>query len=136
MTLISKGFAMKLFSGLFLFLTALFNLNCNAQQEPDAVITTTELKERMDKKDQSMVILDVRNAEELTGPLGRVPGDIIHIPLSQLEQRVSELDQFKGKEIAVVCRSGNRSSIATNILRAKGFNAKNMTGGMIEYNRK
>jgi rhodanese-related sulfurtransferase len=43
--------------------------------------------------------------------------------------------KYKDKEIAVICRSGNRSHYATEALNKNGFNAKNVLGGMLEYNR-
>jgi len=108
------------------------NLIACAQQEEKNTMTVTELKEKA--KNNNLVILDVRTEEELTGPLGHIEG-IVHIPLHELKNRINELDKFSDKEIAVVCRSGNRSNTATNILRMNGFDAKNVEGGMIEYRR-
>jgi len=96
-------------------------------------MTVSELREEM-KTDSNLVILDVRTPAELTGPLGHIEG-VINIPVQVLEQRIHELDKYKDKNIAVICRSGNRSGIATPILIEHGFKATNVLGGMIAYNK-
>jgi len=74
-------------------------------------------------------ILDVREPDEFSGPLGRIPGAIL-IPLGSLGGRTVELD--KEKPIVSVCRAGGRSAQATNILRRAGFaKTANLTGGML-----
>ncbi|MCB0749784.1 MAG: rhodanese-like domain-containing protein, partial [Ignavibacteriae bacterium] len=66
--------------------------------------------------------------------LGQIKG-VINIPVQVLSQRINELDKYKDKNIAVICRSGNRSVMATKIMQAKGFKAKNVLGGMQAYNK-
>ena len=76
-------------------------------------------------------ILDVREPEEFTGPLGRIPGAIL-IPLGHLSKRTQELD--KSKPIVAVCRAGGRSAQATNLLRQAGFErVANLSGGMLRW---
>ncbi len=50
------------------------------------------------------------------------------IPLDELPNRLNELP--KDQKIVVVCRSGNRSSVATQILRENGFQATSIAGGL------
>lgn len=119
---------------------------CNAQntgsdgkpatevQAAKTTMTVDELKQRIAAGDTNMVIVDVRTLGELSGELGAIPG-IIHIPVDEMSKRHTELDQFKNKEIAVVCRSGNRSGKATTLLRDKGFNAINVSGGMLAWRK-
>lgn len=71
------------------------------------------------------VLLDVREYEEWMS--GRAP-DAIHIPMSQLTSRVSEID--RSKRIICICRSGSRSARVTQWLRQQGIDAVNMSGGM------
>jgi len=73
-------------------------------------------------------ILDVREPFELA--VENIPG-ATNIPLGQLRGRLSELP--KDKEINVLCRSAQRAYYATRILLQNGFNAKNISGGMISY---
>ena len=118
---------------MFLSIFSFFNFFGCAQQDKDSTITVQDLKQIM-KQDSSLVILDVRTPPELVGPLGKID-NVINIPIQQLESRIDELEKYKDQEIAVICRSGNRSNTGTKILREKGFNAKNVLGGMIEYRK-
>jgi NADPH-dependent 2,4-dienoyl-CoA reductase/sulfur reductase-like enzyme/rhodanese-related sulfurtransferase len=70
-------------------------------------------------------LLDVRNPPEIA--VESVPG-AFNIPLPQLRSRLSELP--RDREIAVFCRSGQRSYYATRILLLNGFKARNISGGV------
>jgi rhodanese-related sulfurtransferase len=94
-------------------------------------ITVKQLGERM-KLNPELVILDVRNPYELEEYLGHIEG-AVNIPVQELEKRIDELNKYRDREIAVICRSGVRSVTATNILLQNGFNAINIEGGMIKY---
>ncbi|WP_456271258.1 rhodanese-like domain-containing protein [Bacillus sp. AK031] len=65
---------------------------------------------------EEVTVLDVRNVEEYEE--GHI-ADSLLIPLNDLENRLKELD--KNKTYIVVCRTGNRSSQAAEILRSTGF---------------
>ena len=71
-------------------------------------------------------LLDVRNPPELA--VESVPG-AVNIPLPQLRSRLGELP--RDREIAVFCRSAQRSYYATRILLQNGFKAKNISGSML-----
>lgn len=118
---------------MLLSIFSLFNFLGYAQQDKDSTMTVQDLKKLM-KDDSTLVILDVRTPAELVGPLGKIE-NVINIPIQELESRIGELKKYKDKKIAVICRSGNRSNTGTRILRGKGFKAKNVLGGMIEYRR-
>jgi rhodanese-related sulfurtransferase len=64
---------------------------------------------------------------------GRVEG-AIHIPLNALMAGAGP-DLDGARPIAVICRSGNRSELATMMLQARGFEAYNVEGGMEEWAR-
>ncbi|WP_299021046.1 FAD-dependent oxidoreductase [uncultured Photobacterium sp.] len=72
------------------------------------------------------VILDVREPVELA--VESVKG-ALNIPLGQLRARMDELP--RDKTIHIVCRSGQRAYYATRILNQHGFNARNVSGGML-----
>lgn len=116
---------------LFLFIL-IFSLQSCAQNDPSKTLTVKEFKERIIIRDSSMVILDVRTSEEVTGPLRKIDG-AIHIPIQDIQNRFTELEEYKDKEIIVVCRTQNRSSKAAAFLNDKGYNAKCVTGGMQEF---
>lgn len=66
-------------------------------------------------KENEYVIVDVRTKEEYDEAH---LVDAINIPYNEIDEKV-ELD--KEKTILVYCRSGNRSSIAYNLLEDLGF---------------
>jgi glyoxylase-like metal-dependent hydrolase (beta-lactamase superfamily II)/rhodanese-related sulfurtransferase len=76
-------------------------------------------------------IVDVREAEEFTGPLGHIVGARL-LPLGDLEKRAGELS--KGRPIVTVCRAGARSAQGAAILRKAGFvDVANLAGGMLRW---
>ncbi len=100
-----------------------------AQSEALNLPETINAKTLDSIRDRSDVfIVDVREPYEFAG--GHVPGATL-IPLGQLSSRLSEIP--KDKTVVAVCRSGNRSGQATQLLRQQGFNAHNMQGGMIAW---
>ncbi len=96
---------------------------------------TVDEARAMIAKDSTILVLDVRTPEEYTGKLGHIDHAIL-IPVQELEKRVDELDEYKGKTILAVCRTGRRSGIATELLSKKGFDAKNVEGGMVKWDEK
>lgn len=81
-------------------------------------------------RDDVPVLLDVRTDHEFRA--GHLDG-ARHIPLAQLRQRLSELEPHQGREITVICRSGNRSLRAARLLAAEGFAARDVRGGMLAW---
>ncbi len=76
-----------------------------------------------------VVFIDVREQDEYDA--GHIPG-VTLIPLGSVPSRMNEIP--KDKTVIAVCRSGNRSSQATQYLRDQGFdNVHNMNGGMNEW---
>ncbi|MGA8262878.1 MAG: rhodanese-like domain-containing protein [Ignavibacteriaceae bacterium] len=94
-------------------------------------ISVNDFKKEI-KTNKSIVILDVRMQDELSGPLGKIDG-AINIPLQELEKRIGELNKYKNKELYVISRSGIPSKLAAEILRNHGFTAVNVLGGMMAY---
>ncbi len=70
------------------------------------------------------VLLDVRTEQEFAR--GHVP-NARNIPLEVLRERYSELP--RDRKIIVYCQVGQRGYMATRLLRQKGFNAVNLSGG-------
>jgi len=93
-------------------------------------MTVTELKSRLDAGEKP-VVLDVREASELA--IARYPMDVLHIPLGQLPNRLSEIPA--GAEVVCACRSGARSAQAAAFLRQKGLKAVNLDGGILAWSR-
>ncbi|WP_339308320.1 rhodanese-like domain-containing protein [Paenibacillus sp. FSL R5-0519] len=91
------------------------------------VITPQEVSSQL-KQGEQLYLLDVR--EDAEWEEGHVQG-AKHIPLGQLMERVEELPV--SQEIIVICRSGNRSGLACELLHEKGLQIVNMTGGLSNW---
>jgi molybdopterin/thiamine biosynthesis adenylyltransferase/rhodanese-related sulfurtransferase len=91
----------------------------NAPEVTD--IPVHELAPRLEQ----FFLLDVREPDEHEE--FALPRSLL-IPLGQLPRRLAELP--KDRPIAVYCAVGGRSARATDFLRAQGFNAVNVRGGM------
>jgi rhodanese-related sulfurtransferase len=79
------------------------------------------------------LVLDVRQPEEWDNELGHIEGARL-VPLPELGGRLAEIEAWKTKPVIAVCRSGNRSGRAAELLRAAGFrDVYNLEGGMIGW---
>ena len=72
------------------------------------------------------ILVDVRTDDEWKA--GHVPG-AVHIPMDQIQSRLSELEEHKDGEIYVICASGGRSGRVSTQLRKDGYQAVNVQGG-------
>ena len=75
------------------------------------------------------MLIDVREPSEHAA--ARIEGAVL-MPLGSLTGRLSELPA--GVPVVVHCQSGGRSARAVQMLRAKGFEAYNLTGGIRAWN--
>lgn len=83
--------------------------------------------------DKKAVIVDVRDDSEWQET--HIPG-AIHIPLAQLDSRLSELKQYQDSPVITQCRSGGRSAKALEILKSAGFSkVYNLDGGLIAWDK-
>ncbi len=92
-------------------------------------LQASEVKARLSQKPEP-ILLDVRQPDEYRD--GHISGAKL-IPLPELSRRMKELP--KNREIICVCHSGNRSQAATRQLISAGYQAINMKGGMIAWQR-
>lgn len=92
-------------------------------------ISVGELDQRV-KGGPSVTLLDVRAKREFM--TGYIDG-ALNIPFPDLRKRYGELDVTA--PVLVICNTGHRSSIATSILKRRGFkDVSNVAGGMTGYN--
>ncbi len=75
-------------------------------------------------------LLDVRTAAEFSD--GHLP-DAVNIPLDELRSRLYEIPQ--DRMIVTYCKVGQRGYMATRLLRQKGFDASNLSGGYMTWQR-
>lgn len=94
-------------------------------------ITVEELKTKKENG-EDFFLLDVREMTEYL--VSNLDGE--HIPLGELDARLSEIEDRKDAEVVVMCRSGGRSGKACQYLSAKGFsNVSNLKGGITAWSK-
>lgn len=80
-------------------------------------------------------LIDVRRDEEYYGELGHIKGAILSTLQTDFQTYVDTLSP--DKTYVFVCRSGQRSSMASCMAMDKGIaNVYNMVGGMLAWNEK
>ncbi len=73
-------------------------------------------------------LVDVRQAEEHAA--GRIAGGRL-VELTQLAAEAETID--RSRPVVFYCRSGARSAMAAQSFDQAGFDAHNMTGGLLEW---
>ena len=85
------------------------------------------VKQAQSMSSQGALLLDVREPSEyaaIHAPHAKL------IPWGEVGSRLSEIDAYKDKPVAVICRSGRRSAQAVAILQKAGFTqVVNVQGG-------
>lgn len=94
------------------------------------VPTISPARAREYLNDSNYQFIDVRTSSEYDS--GHIPNSI-HIPLHEIQDRLSEIDSLKNKNIIAYCRSGARSSKATKILIEASFDVLNLSGGVLSW---
>ena len=90
---------------------------------------TIDIDEVETKMNEGFVVLDVRERDEFAA--GHIPA-AQNKPLSALQQDdFSELS--KEEKYIVICRSGNRSQTASDILVNEGYEIVNVSAGMSSW---
>ena len=92
-------------------------------------IEPVDLATRLGHMD-TLRLLDVREPWEWT--VARI-GEPQLLAMGELEREIETLDQ--GRELIVYCHHGVRSSVAAAWLRARGFRARNLSGGIDRWSR-
>ncbi len=110
-------------------------------------VTLPELLQRLEKQDTNMIVLDVRTKGEFydssltyqQSNIGHIKG-AINIPLQDFRKdpsNVHQLDNYRDKDIYVICSHSYRSRVVSNLLLDSGFEHINNTrGGMTEFFRR
>lgn len=108
----------------------------NVKKETAKVVTATEL-ERMYKKEEDFVVLDLRNNYEIeAGYFDKT----IHPNLDNfrdLPKKLSAIKDLKNQKVVAVCTGGIRCEKATCLLKKKGFkNLYQLEDGIHTYMKK
>ena len=102
------------------------NANGNGEELPD--IEPGELAARLSAAD--LQLIDIREPWEWS-IAGIGPSQ--QIPMSELPTSLERFD--KSRELVVYCHHGVRSTMAAEWLRAQGFRARNLAGGIDRWSR-
>ncbi len=89
-------------------------------------LTPQQVAERLERGE--IQLIDVR--ERYENDAGRIAGGRL-IELGQLSASVESID--RDRPVVFYCRSGSRSAMATEAFRGAGFNAHNMSGGLLDW---
>jgi rhodanese-related sulfurtransferase len=90
--------------------------------------TPQDLKIRLDQKNPSDILLDVRTPEEYSG--GHIKGSTnFNISSSDVVNKIQKLD--KSKTYILYCRSGGRSQMAAMIMAQNGLDVINCQFGFM-----
>jgi len=77
---------------------------------------------------EGVAVVDVREPSEWMA--GHIEGSV-HIPMAQLVERIAEIPATE--QVLVVCRVGSRSARVTAYLASRGYDAVNLTGGLVAW---
>ena len=92
--------------------------------DPEHELEPEQVKERLDRGE--IELIDVREQHEWDA--GRIAG-ARHIEIERLAGRSDELP--RDRPIVFQCRLGARSGMVTQAFRAAGWEAYNLTGGLL-----
>ena len=73
-------------------------------------------------------LIDVRESYEFEA--GRIAG-ARHLPLGELSAQAGTVD--RDRPVVFYCRSGARSAMATQAFTGSGWDAHNLTGGLLDW---
>ena len=113
---------------LVIIIIGLFIVGCSNEETTTGTmgtITTEEVKEILDNKNENYVLIDVREDDEFNE--GHIPG-AVNIPLGNIDS----ITYSTSRTIIVYCKSGNRSNEAAIKLKNMGYNVKDM-GGILDW---
>jgi uncharacterized membrane protein YdjX (TVP38/TMEM64 family)/rhodanese-related sulfurtransferase/sulfur relay (sulfurtransferase) complex TusBCD TusD component (DsrE family) len=132
--LIQKGLLALALLALVAFLPRLIKRLRGAPTAGEGKLSSADLKARLERRDD-ITVLDVRPVKDYTGELGHIPGSL-NIPIDELPKRLPELDIYRDRPLAVVCRTNRMSGKAVQLLRETGFKqALLVDDGMVGWQR-
>jgi len=89
--------------------------------------------DQMRKNNQDFLLLDIREEDERQ--TASIDGTLF-LPMSQLGDRIEELDKHRDEHIVVHCHHGGRSLQVTEALRERGYpRVQNMAGGIDQWSQ-
>ena len=104
-------------------------LACSLSVAAGGPITPARLAQRMQAANEpAPLLLDVRTPQEFAA--GHIPGARL-VPHDQLDARLGELE--RGRDVVVYCKTGRRAALAESLLRAEGFQVRQLQGSWVAW---
>ncbi|MDH5516790.1 MAG: VTT domain-containing protein [Gammaproteobacteria bacterium] len=99
------------------------------------MLSVDELKQKLDGA-EDMLLLDVRSANEFISEQGHILGAQL-MPLEELATNLSTFDDYRNKQVLLICRTDRRSAKAARLLMHNGFtDVRVVRQGMTDWNKK
>ena len=111
----------------FYLIFLIFLVSCKDQEN----ISVQDAIKYLEQED--VLFLDVRTSQEFNYD-GSIKNALL-IPVNVLEKKITLLEYYRDKKIIVYCRSGRRSRLATEFLKKNNFNAINLDGGYLAWEK-
>ena len=121
---------------LIFLLMVIFSASCNTKSTENIIRMDGSRLEAIlndETEREKYLVIDVR--EDYEYKAGHVPYSI-NISVQEIESRISEISDWKEKNLIVICRSGRRSRTAAEILVKNGFKKIFDADGVSKYNYK
>ena len=121
---------------LIFLLMVIFSASCNTKSTENIIRMDGSRLEAIlndETEREKYLVIDVR--EDYEYKAGHVPHSI-NISVQEIESRISEISDWKEKNVIVICRSGRRSRTAAEILVKHGFKKIFDADGVSKYNYK
>ena len=121
---------------LIFLLMVIFSASCNTKSTENITRMDGSRLEAIlndETEREKYLVIDVR--EDYEYKAGHVP-HAINISVQEIESRISEISDWKEKNVIVICRSGRRSRTAAEILVKNGFKKIFDADGVSKYNYK
>ncbi len=124
----------KVLLGIALLATVMFIPRMINKLRHVDMIDINTLKEQLDNNDD-LLLLDVRSEADFNGEQGHIEQATL-IPLEELQQKISTIENYKNRPVITICRTDRRSSSASKMLSNLGFeNVKVVRMGMTDWNK-
>jgi rhodanese-related sulfurtransferase len=94
-------------------------------------IAAAELKIRLDQR-EPVQLIDVRTPGEFSS--GHIHG-AINVPITQLRSALPALKIDRERSVIAICQTAHRSPPAVRLLQQAGFEAQQLRGGMLAWQR-
>lgn len=121
-------FANNLFLCIAFIVVLAMTIRAEIIHQSNSVNNMSPLQATRFMNNENAIIIDVNEVSEFDS--GHIKS-AINIPMTDLSNKLGDLDKYKNKAVLTCCKHGNRSGKACKILQKSGFtNVHNIAGGI------